>query len=291
MGRAGASLAGHDGSQALPIKWAGGCGIGWARRRTGGRLFTAVGFGAATRPFQRRPPSPPAGSTSRGWSDGVVVPAQAVWRAGWWRVCQRVGGGAPFTGVSGDAGGWRGGCRRRSGSDLTRVVGGAPPSPPRPREPDSVSGNEARRLPSPRELAGERWAGGVVIAAAAAAWRARGVCVSGLVGARLRERLRGAGGNVFSSTYRMRRAFAGAAGWGWDAAIGAGADRRRGGGRVVVPRRLLGARGWTLPSPRRPRSNNVSGNGTWSGCYHHGSWPTRGRGGGAAIALARGVMA
>ncbi len=41
-------------------KWVGGRGLGGRARRTGGRLFTAAGSGAATRPFKRRPASPPA---------------------------------------------------------------------------------------------------------------------------------------------------------------------------------------------------------------------------------------
>ena len=55
--RPGAALSGQDGSQALLIKWVGGCGIGWARRRTGGRLFTAAGFGAPTRPCRMEAPT------------------------------------------------------------------------------------------------------------------------------------------------------------------------------------------------------------------------------------------
>ena len=68
----GAASAGHGGSQTLPIKWMGGCGIGWARRRTGGRLFTAAGFGAATRPFQKTAAVPPGGGACAG---GWVLPS------------------------------------------------------------------------------------------------------------------------------------------------------------------------------------------------------------------------
>ncbi len=52
-------------------KWGGRPGNGWARRRTGGRPFTAAGFGAATRPFRKTLPSPPADGACAG---GRVAP-------------------------------------------------------------------------------------------------------------------------------------------------------------------------------------------------------------------------
>ncbi len=48
-------------------KWGGRPGNGWARRRTGGRLFTAAGSGAATRPCGKTAAITARGWSSRGW--------------------------------------------------------------------------------------------------------------------------------------------------------------------------------------------------------------------------------
>ena len=296
--RPGAALSGQDGSQALLIKWAGGRGIGWARRRTGGRLFTAVGFGAATRPcmmeaptakrlsaerlgavrrsaprgadlraeaagttvaepteerrvgepdgragfadpvllcrgktarrpsssngltagelggraggpeagcsrpqasgrppglFKRRPPSPPAdGSRAGGWAlpspPGCLARGAAAF-------VSTIRWGRAFHGSSGDAGGWRGRCRRRGGMDLARVVGWR-------RRPGLGCGS---RITFPETKPGGcRRRGSWPARGGRAAWssprrlpgaRGGGVCVSGLVVVgRLRDRLRDAVG-------------------------------------------------------------------------------------------------
>ena len=99
----GAASAGHGGSQTLPIKWAGGCGIGWARRRTGGRLLTAAGSGAATRPFQKTAAIPARRWSLRGWSGSRTVLVSG--RPGWWSraLCRsRARGKSKWGGRSGD---------------------------------------------------------------------------------------------------------------------------------------------------------------------------------------------
>ena len=60
------------------IEMGGWPGNGWARRRTGGRQFTAAGSGAATRPCGLRSLEGPEGD---GWG-GVIEVNPAGWRSG-----------------------------------------------------------------------------------------------------------------------------------------------------------------------------------------------------------------
>ena len=122
VGRAGASLGGARQLAGLPIKWVGGRGIGWARRRTGGRLLTAVGFGAAARPCRMEAPNAKRLSAERVGAVRRSAPRGADLRGGKLRgprwLTARV---APVGGAGGRIGG-----PSRSFSGRARTLAGLP---------------------------------------------------------------------------------------------------------------------------------------------------------------------